>query len=181
MPTDPITDLTLKISKPELPLKYKLQAICTAISTSIEACNRVSIWFFNEALDEIFCAICKDHENGYSLGHQIFKDDVKSYFEHILQYQVLKASYAREHQATKCFNESYFYPNNIHSLLDYVFHHESTPMGVMCCERVGDPVDWSARDVENLKQISRITSMFFAQDILIHGKDRERILSLCQL
>lgn len=178
---DAITELTLKISKPELPLSSKLQAICTAITTSIEACNRVSIWLFNPAMDEIFCLICKDEQFGYSLGQRLFKTDFQPYFDHILRHQVLKASDARTNEATKCFNQSYFEPNDIHSLLDYVFHRDLTPAGVMCCERVGSVTQWRDDDVANLKRISNVTSMFFSQDIIAENKDSQRILEACQL
>lgn len=178
---DAITNLTLKISNRELSLHQKLQAICTAITSSVEACNRVSLWLFDDNRDEIYCIICKDNEAGYSLGQRLHKRDFEPYFSHILQHQVLAASDARVHPATACFNDVYFIPNNIFSLLDYVFHRDFVPAGIMCCERTNSMANWQPADVANLKRISHVTSMFFSDEITAFGQDREQILRACQL
>lgn len=74
---------------------------------------------------------------------------------------MINAPQARTHDITKCFNETYFEPLNIHSLLDFILHWEFIPQGIICCESVGKEVQWAERDIESLKRIARVSSMYF--------------------
>jgi hypothetical protein len=177
---DVYDQLTSTVRDAELPVYTKLQAICSAITSTIDPCNRVSIWLFNESKDEIFCIICKDDESGYSIGQHLSKEEVVPYFEAILEHNVVSAADARHHPSTACFNENYFFSNNIFSLLDYVFYRNGEPAGIMCCERVGDMAHWQESDVEALKRSSEIASLFFSQDIMYSGAGKEQIVAACQ-
>lgn len=159
---DPITNLTISISKPGLSLEAKLKKICLCALQAINKANRVSLWAFNSEKNEIKCLICYESSTGEFTSDAILsQDDFPDYFEQILKGQVLMASDARTHPATACFNETYFEPNEIYSLLDFVYQKDFQPTGVICCESAGKQVNWDEQDVKCLRRISNMTSLFF--------------------
>ena len=159
-----ITSLTVAISHPDRSEADKLREICLTIRDVVPNANRISLWLFNEQFDAISCLICLDEKGQYSRDQVLNKQDFGEYFEFIMTNQVLNASQARSHPATSCFNRGYFDLFNIHSLLDYIFHNKFKPAGVICCERVGNAVDWTDKDIEFLKRLSNVTSMFLNSD-----------------
>ena len=123
--------------------------------------NRVSLWAFNEDKSEIFCLMCvSGKEYTFTSGAILKKTDYSEYFNTILKEQVLGASDARIHHVTKCFNQEYFEANNIHSLFDYIYHEEFIPKGIICCESVGQAIEWVESEQHILRKIAGITSMF---------------------
>ncbi len=159
---DPITNLTISISKPGLSTEAKLKKICQCALQAISKANRISLWKFNTDKTEISCLICfESNNNSFTSGAVLSQKDFPNYFEQILSGEVLMASDARNHDATACFNEAYFEPNDIHSLLDFVYQKDFEPTGVICCESAGKQVEWETTDVKSLRRISNMTSLFF--------------------
>lgn len=159
---DTLSKLAIAISKPNKSDDYKLEQICLSTIKLITHCNRVSLWVFSEALDEVHCLKSFESiDSSFSSGQQLYKVDFPDYFETILVDEVLVASDARNHSATKCFNELYFEPNNIFSLFDYVYQKDFEPRGIICCERVGQPVEWDESEIKVLRRIANMMSMFF--------------------
>ena len=164
VPLKDLTSLTVTISNPNKSEADKLKEICLTARDIVPSANRISLWLFDETFDAIHCLICLDEEGQYSSRQVLSRQDFGAYFESIMTSQVLSASDARTHPATKCFNVGYFDTFNIHSLLDYIFHNEFKPAGVICCERVGNAVEWSDEDIESLRRISNVASMFLNND-----------------
>jgi signal transduction histidine kinase/CheY-like chemotaxis protein len=161
-----LKQLSAKIGNPSLMVEQKLHAICTEIKQVIPASNRVSLWLFENDFNTIRCVKCFDENDVFSDGLELTSEHFPAYFEYILSNQVLNASNARANSVTECFNSSYFEPLNIHSLLDYIFHHENKPVGVICCERVGDMTSWTEQDISLLIRVAKLTSLFFAEEVL---------------
>ncbi|MDG1750949.1 MAG: hypothetical protein P8I03_04715 [Thalassotalea sp.] len=174
-------ELTACVSSPDNNINEKLQTICRKIKAIAPNANRVSLWLFNQEANEIFCLMCLDSGDELTNGQSLKKIDFPEYFDHILKNKVLSASDARENPATTCFNEVYFEPLNIFSLLDFIFHFQFKPTGVICCEREGDTTQWSKVDINALKRVANITSMFFSEEILSLGLEKETILDAIQL
>lgn len=173
--------LTNCISEPEIAIKEKLFTICRSVKELAPSANRVSLWLFNEAKDEIFCLMCLDANNEWSNGQVLTKEQFPQYFDFILENNVLSASDARHHDATACFNKAYFEPLNIFSLLDFIFHYQFRPTGIICCEREGDATQWSLEDVQVLKRVANITSMFFSEEIIAIQGGQTAILNALKL
>ena len=161
-----LTSLTVTISNPNKSEADKLKEICLTARDIVPNANRISLWLFNETFDAIHCLICLDEEGQYSSEQVLKKEDFCEYFDFIMTSQVLRASQARLHPATECFNIGYFDAFNIHSLLDYIFHNEFKPTGVICCERVGNAIDWTDDDVDALRRISNVISMFLNSETI---------------
>lgn len=161
---DPFTSLTLALSRNTLSNTDKHIAICRSVKAIVSNVNRVSLWKFNPQRTGLNCLILQDNnEIIIPDGVNLSSDDFPDYFDAILQNQWVIASDARTHPDTQCFNELYFKPNNIHSLLDFVFQDYFKAVGVICCEATGEAVQWSNQDIAGLKRIAGITSMFFKE------------------
>lgn len=159
---DPLTDLTIKLSRQSLSDKDKHLAICQTIAASVNTANRVSLWCFNAERTEISCLILLDHGTPLEFDEIILREaDYPEYFSAVVNNEIVVASDARSHDATRCFNKDYFPANDIYSLLDFVFHQQFQPIGVICCEAVGTPIEWSEKDIALIKRTARITSMFY--------------------
>lgn len=125
--------------------------------------------------------MCLDAKGKLTNGQSLKKTDFPEYFDYILTNKVLSASDARENPATTCFNEMYFKPLNIFSLLDFIFHFQFKPTGVMCCEREGDATQSSKDNINALKRVANITSMFFSEEVLSLSLEKNIILDTIEL
>ncbi|NCP64427.1 MAG: hypothetical protein GW763_09730 [Paraglaciecola sp.] len=160
--SDFFTQLTIAMSNPHKPELEKLRQTCSTTLKAIPNANRVSLWKFGEDQAYLQCLLCFDQlDNVYSSDQVLRKANFPEYFAGLTSSNYIMASHAREHQSTRCFNQDYFIPNQIHSLLDYVLHHDFVPTGVICCESVGRRVEWQEEDLNALRKIATIISMFF--------------------
>lgn len=74
---------------------------------------------------------------------------------------VIVASDAITHPATKCFDELYFVPNDIMSLLDVVIYDGSEQVGVLCCEHCEERKNWSDGDIKYLEGMAAVLRLAF--------------------
>jgi len=159
---DPFIKLTTKLTNPKVSIEDKLKEICLTTSLLIKGADRVSLWRFEKSFESIKSLICYDSANRNFTSEQILKkSDFNDYFSGILKNEIINAPQARSHELTKCFNESYFIPLEIHSLLDFILHQDFNPHGIICCESVGKVTQWSDDNVETLRRIARASSMYF--------------------
>jgi two-component system, sensor histidine kinase len=165
---DAISKLKIQLSKPRISLTEKLRVICSAINSLIPSADRVSLWVFDKELTEIKSLILLTDREYHFAPIVLNKSDFPQYFEHILKHETLMASDAREHPSTACFNDLYFEPNDIHSLLDFVIQKDFEPIGIICCEAVGDIAFWQQEDVEVMKRIAQISDLFLGQQLEHH-------------
>jgi GAF domain-containing protein len=139
-----------------------LETICRSAAKLIPNANLISLWVFEGNATKIRSLIHFDVENnGFSADTILCKEDFPPYFEAIIEEQVVVASDARNTRATACFTESYFQPNDIHSLLDFILHKDFKPVGVVCCESQGTMVQWSESDIDMISALATMISFFF--------------------
>lgn len=84
------------------------------------------------------------------------EDDFSPYFEAMRNDGGIDAPYAMEHSATRCFNEAYFEPNDIYSLLDVGIRYSGQLVGVFCCENVGEAMLWTEQQKAYLDQAGKL-------------------------
>lgn len=161
-----LKSLAIALSNPKLDNQTKFNSVCKELKRLIPSTNRVSFWQFDTQLSKITCLYCLDENEQGSSGFDLQANDYPAYFEYILGNQVLDASDARANPYTQCFNESYFEPLDIHSLLDFVYLLESKPLGVICCETVGHKTNWTKKDKDSLIKVADVTSLFLSQHIV---------------
>ena len=154
--------LNMTLTNPRLSTDQKLEAVCSLTNDMIEGADRVSLWLFDEEKSQIESIMCLDSTQGkFTKGAILKQRDFTNYFDAILNQDVVNAPNAHTHESTSCFTESYFKPNNIISLLDFILHRDFKPAGIICCESVGRQVSWDESDIANLKKIAMACSMYF--------------------
>ena len=158
-----LINLTSKLTNPTLNKDEKLRAICSQAANAIPGADRVSLWAFDNDFNEMHALMCLDtKQKEFTHGQVLFRKDCHPYFKGILNSEIIRAPDARNHRLTSCFNEIYFKPLNIYSLLDYILHQDFEPVGVICCESVDAISQWTDQDEEVLRKIARASSMHFS-------------------
>ncbi|MDM7861380.1 GAF domain-containing protein [Alteromonas sp. ASW11-36] len=167
MDIDSLTQLGMSLSKPDVQGAEKLRLTCSAIADSIPHADRVSLWEFFDSKTAIRCIALLTKE-GFSVPNELIlrESDFPEYFAAILKEDTVCASNARSDPRTQCFNQGYFEPNDIHSLLDYIFSREFVQYGIICCESVNRQVEWSDNDIENLKRAATVVSVYSYVEML---------------
>ena len=159
---DAFIKLTTKLTNPRISIEDKLKEICRITALLVKGADRVSLWRFNESFDGIEAIICYDvKSNNFTRGQKLNRIDFDAYFKGILEKEVINAPKARTNPYTMCFNESYFNPLNIYSLLDFILHDDFSPTGVICCESVGKVSHWSNDNIDSLRRVANASSMYF--------------------
>ena len=122
-------------------------------------CTRASLWYHPDPLmrDTIVCLSLYDRTDAaWSAGAVLNDDDFGPYFEAVRNDGMIVASDARNNASTSCFNEVYFEPLGIYSLLDVVIQISGQPFGLFCCENTTDILDWTPEHVEYLRQVGTL-------------------------
>jgi len=119
----------------------------TQTAADILACERASIWFYDEVKSEIaifdlFEKTPRRHSSGKILKAKQFP----AYFNYLLEERVLPAHDAVTDPNTYEFSESYFKPLGITSLLDAPIRVGGKMVGVLCNEQVGNPRVWTSEE-----------------------------------
>jgi GAF domain-containing protein len=137
------------------------QAVCQDIVEHVGA-TRASIWTFSTLGDAITSVCLFDSRDGsFSSGATLKEEDFGAYFAAIRDDLRIVAPDALTHPATSCFDEIYFTPLDIRSLLDYVVLVNGEPALVLCCEHCGEQKQWSEADVSYLHQMSSVLTMAY--------------------
>jgi GAF domain-containing protein len=65
------------------------------------------------------------------------------------------------HPATSCFNEFYFEPLEIRSLLDVAVLNAGKLTAVLCCEHCEDIRNWTEEDIAYVRSMATVLSLTF--------------------
>jgi GAF domain-containing protein len=121
--------------------------------------TRASLWFYPDPVlrDSIECLSLYDRTDAaWSAGAVLKEDDFGPYFEAMRKDSLIVAGDARANPLTSCFNEIYFDPLGIVSLLDVGINVANEPFGLFCCENTTEILDWSPAHVEYLRQVGTL-------------------------
>lgn len=141
----------------------------TEILTEEIGCSRASLWLYSDLLlNEIEAIDLYDRDkNIHSAGVRLYEESFQPYFAAMRSAGCIDAPDAREHPATRCFNERYFLPNDIYSLLDIGIVFNGQLVGVFCCEQVGEVMIWHAEQKAYLEQAGKLIA-FALKPLLVH-------------
>ena len=107
--------------------------------------------------DSVVCLSLYDRtENAWSAGTVLKEADFGPYFEAMRNDGMIVAGDARNSPATRCFNEVYFEPLGIYSLLDVGIRISGEPFGLFCCENTTDILMWTPEHVDYLRQVGTL-------------------------
>lgn len=137
------------------------QAACQDTAEAVDA-DRTSVWTFDKELTQIECQCCFDSlDDSFSSGAILKRSDFPTYFQTIVEDNIVNAPNARSQIATMEFTVPYFIPNGIHSLLDFILQKDSAPIGVICCENRRGIRHWNKADEDYLRAIATLTAFLF--------------------
>jgi GAF domain-containing protein len=140
-------------------LNQVYQSMCLDITRHVGS-TRASVWLLTPLQDAIECLCLHDtRDKSFHSGSQLREEDFGDYFQAIKKDLKIIADDASSHSATKCFDEIYFIPNDIRSLLDFVVLKSGAPIGVLCCEHCTQIKRWSESDIQYLHQMSSLLAM----------------------
>lgn len=110
--------------------------------------ERVSVWLFNDAKDELHCVdlylLSTDaHASGALLQKALFEEE----FAHLASSKCVDASDPYTDIRTRGYIEGYLRPNRITSMLDAVVRIGEELVGLVCLEHVDTPYIWQRDDV----------------------------------
>jgi tetratricopeptide (TPR) repeat protein len=124
--------------------------------------SQVSIWIYQEENMSIRTIACYNREKDQYLEPAVlFFDDAPTYFDAVKKQHTIIADDARNHPLTKEFNENYFIPNNIYSLLDVTFFLDGKLKGLLCCEHQHELRTWTAEDKLFVRSVADIITLSF--------------------
>jgi GAF domain-containing protein len=121
--------------------------------------TRASLWCYPDPLlrDRIECLSLYDRtDKAWSAGAVLSENDFGPYFEAMRRDNMIVAGDARHHPVTDCFNEIYFDPLGIVSLLDVGITVAGEPFGLFCCENTTELLHWTPEHVEFLRQVGTL-------------------------
>lgn len=148
---------TARANPAALPELYR--AVATDLTEAIGS-TRASLWIFEEYGTRIRCLALHDTRTGaITEGAVLTEQDFPDYFHAIRTDLKIVAPLAAVHPATMGFDEAYFVPNDIRSLLDHVVLVNDQPAAVLCCEHCGAPRDWTGADTAYLEQMAVLIKM----------------------
>ena len=122
--------------------------------------SRASIWYFNIDKDTITCQVQYDIESGdQGVGVEMKKADFPAYMQAIVNGDVIIAYDARNYPLTSEFNDVYFIPNNIYSILDIPLFVDGQNIGVVCLEQKHHTRNWEAEEISFAQSIVDLTAI----------------------
>lgn len=135
------------------------EAVCRDIVEHVGA-TRASVWSFSSLKDAITSDCLYDSRDGsVSRGVTLKEEDFGDYFSAIRNDLKIVAPDALTHPATSCFDEIYFTPLDIRSLLDHVVLVRDEPTMVLCCEHCGEQKAWTDEHMAYLHQMAAVLGM----------------------
>ena len=125
-------------------------------------CTRCGVWVFVDTAEgrALRCMAMYDRRVDRIVGAaDIFNGGSGPYFGTLVREGCVIASEARRHPATAGFLDDYLLPLDLHSLLDVCFSINGVPFGTFSCEQAGQPLVWSQRQVQMLRQVGSRASL----------------------
>jgi diguanylate cyclase (GGDEF)-like protein len=136
--------------------------------------ERVSIWFFNQAHNEIICkALYQDGKTSNEVTTLSAKNYPR-YFEALSHKGFIMANDACNNPYTSEFAKDYLIPLGIKSMMDIPIHFKGEIIGIVCHEQIGSLREWSLEDEDFAKSISDMCALAMAE---FENKKTEQKLS----
>ncbi len=129
-------------------LQATLRRVTEAAAKTLDIA-RASIWLYDDPRTRVDCVdLFETAEARHSAGLALEAKDFPKYFQALLEERTIAAHDAHTDPRTACFSEPYLRPLGIESMLDVPIWVHGEMVGVLCCEHVGGPRQWTA-DEEN--------------------------------
>ena len=154
-------DICARHDRGEIDRTQFLEAF-TRQMVALIGCSRAGVWMFVDTAHgrALRCMAMYDRTR----DHMVEATDMSTalapkYFDALLRDGWVVASDARHDPVTVAYLDSYLLPLDIHSILDVSFSVNGVTFGIFSCEQVGQPVRWSQRQLQWLRQIGSRASL----------------------
>jgi diguanylate cyclase (GGDEF)-like protein/PAS domain S-box-containing protein len=164
--------ILLEVAKSKTLDAGDLSAACRLVLEA--ACDglgivRASFWRLDRQQPSIQCQMLLDTRKGLIEDTVVLREqDIPAYFDAICQERSVVAPDVVNDPKTKELAEEYLIPLGITSLLDSPVMSRGDMMGIVCCEHVGEPRQWS------LPQQMFVTSLADLMGRAVTAHDRNR-------
>jgi hypothetical protein len=156
-----IHDICARLDRGEIDRSQFLEAFTHEMAVLI-GCSRAGVWMFIDTADgrALRCMAMYDRTR----DHMVEATDMSTafaqrYFDALLRDGWVVASDARNDPVTSVFLDTYLLPLDIHSILDVSFSVNGVMFGIFSCEQIGQPVKWTQRQLQWLRQIGSRASL----------------------
>lgn len=119
----------------------------------------VTVWLLEPTLKSMTCICSRDTENKRQLeGVELQRKDYPTYFAKILEDIGIISEDVYQDPRLFELVDSYFKPNGVKSLLDFLIFDEGKPKAIICCETTKDHRAWSDSDVAQIRKHTVLSS-----------------------
>lgn len=140
-------------------LKSALKEITEATAHNI-AVERTSIWLFDSTDTYLQCLDLFERSfNQHSSGIELATAECATYIQALTQEHLIVADDAQKDPRTQEFLQSYLIPLGITSMLDAPIHVAGKTVGVLCCEQVSIPRQWTAQDQNFTRSAANLVAL----------------------
>ncbi|WP_062286969.1 ATP-binding protein [Nostoc piscinale] len=144
-----------------------IQYVTEVASLGLEV-GRVSVWLYTEDRSEIQCVDLYEQEyNRHSDGLKLSVCDFPKYFQALKEEQIIAVTDVHTDARTAEFSATYTTPLGITSMLDARIWSRGEVIGVVCCEHLITPRQWT------LEEESFIGSITDFVRLVIESRDRK--------
>ncbi|OCQ96376.1 hypothetical protein BCD64_03285 [Nostoc sp. MBR 210] len=144
-----------------------IQYVTEVASLGLEV-GRVSVWLYTENRSEIQCVDLYEQEyNCHSHGLELSVCDFPKYFQALKEEQIIAVNDVHTDTRTAEFSATYTTPLGITSMLDARIWSRGEVIGVVCCEHLITPRQWT------LEEESFIGSITDFVRLVIESRDRK--------
>ncbi|MBD2667185.1 putative two component sensor histidine kinase [Richelia sinica FACHB-800] len=145
-------------------IQYVTEVACTGLDVA-----RVSVWLYTEDRTRIHCVDLYERSSGsHSGGLKLSVCDYPAYFQALNDQQIIAVTDVHDDPRTAEFTANYTGPLGIASMLDTRIWSRGQIIGVLCCEHIGRPRQWT------LDEESFIASITDFVRLLIESGDRKK-------
>ncbi|WP_413199251.1 ATP-binding protein [Nostoc piscinale] len=144
-----------------------IQYVTEVASLGLEV-GRVSVWLYTENRSEIQCVDLYEQEyNRHSHGLELSVYDFPQYFQALKEEQIIAVTDVHTDARTAEFSATYTTPLGITAMLDARIWSRGEVIGVVCCEHLITPRQWT------LEEQSFIGSITDFVRLVIESRDRK--------
>ncbi len=149
-------------------LKVALREITESTAYTLTT-ERVSVWLYDETQTHLRCLdLFKLSLNQHSEGVELAIADYPAYFQALAENKLIAAHDAHTDPRTCEFSQSYLTPLGITSMLDTPIRFGGQIVGVVCIERIGENLPWTAEEENFACSIADLVSL------VLEARERRR-------
>jgi len=154
--------LALAQHRPDLSFKQTLESFAEEVAAYLHV-ERIGIWVFNHDKTILRCLeLFNSSQTLHAAGSELQSAEYPVYFASLGQERVVSVSDAASDPRTQEFTAAYLPAHGIASMLDSPIRVGRELRGVLCCEHVGSPREWTTQQERFVASVTDLISSSIA-------------------